>query len=38
MNSKKNSWNTEKMDNANKNFKDIIKLMKEETYLGNIEE
>lgn len=38
MNSKKNSWDTEKMDNTNKNFKDIIKLMKEETYLGNIDE
>jgi hypothetical protein len=37
MNSKKNSWDAEKMDNVNKNFKDIIKLMKDETYLGNIE-
>jgi hypothetical protein len=38
MNSKKNKWDMEKMDNVNKNFKDIIKLMKDETYLGNIEE
>jgi hypothetical protein len=37
MNSKKNKWDMEKMDNVNKNFKDIIKLMKDETYLGNIE-
>ena len=37
MNSKKHSWDAEKMDNVNKNFKDIIKLMKDETYLGNIE-
>jgi hypothetical protein len=36
MNSKKNTWNTEKIDNVNKNFKDVIKMMKEETINRNI--
>jgi hypothetical protein len=38
MNSKKNSWNAERMDNVCKNFKDVIKLMKDETYFRNIDD
>ena len=34
MNSKKHTWNTEKIENVNKNFKDIIKIMKDETRIG----
>ena len=37
MNSKKNTWNKEKIENVNNNFKDIIRMMKEETIGRNIE-
>ena len=37
MNSKKNTWNNEKIENVNNNFKDIILMMKEETIGRNIE-
>jgi len=37
MNSKKNYWNNDKSDYFNKNFKDIIKMIKNETIGGNIE-
>jgi hypothetical protein len=37
MNSKKNTWNNEKIENVNNNFKDIIRMMKEETIGRNIE-
>lgn len=37
MNSKKNVWNNDKIVCVNKNFKDIIKMMKDETIGRNIE-
>lgn len=37
MNSKKCSWNNEKIDCFNKNFRDIIKMMKDETIGRNID-
>ena len=37
MNSKKNAWKNDKIECVNKNFKDIIKMMKEETIGRHIE-